>query len=227
MKHILITGASGNLGKELLSYLNFDSYDKIYLTGNPEIINKIIVDDSKFKIFSNIDLSNEYEVSKLFSNISLQPEDELFVLHLVGGYIGGKYFWEFDKTSLQTMINKNLFTSFIVAKYTACKVKNAKGGSIIFISSKLSIDYESNRSVYAISKAALNFLIKIIQIEGKEINLTANALAPKVILTDENKKWLNEKDFDNFISPQQIANQVEFIFSNYQKLSGNVLVTND
>lgn len=226
MRHLLITGASGNLGRELIQIFDFNQFDRIYLIGKKEKIKLLMVDTNKFEIFDGYDLSLEYSVKQIFEKIHLSKEDELFVIHLVGGYVGGKYFWEFDLDDLKTMLDKNLISSFLISKYTAQKVKDCAGGSIVFISTKLSIDYESRRSVYAISKSALNFLVKIVELEGKEINLTVNALVPKIILTEENKKWITEANYSKCTSPREISEQIEFIFRNFKSLNGNLILFN-
>lgn len=227
MKHLLITGASGNLGRELIQHFNFNDYDKIYLVGKREKLNLSKFDKESVEIFSGYDLSDENSVKNIFEQINISKEDQIFVIHLVGGYTGGKSFWEYDLSEFRLMIDKNLISAFLISKFIAQKLKDGSSGSIIFISARLSINYEPKRAIYSISKSALNFLVKVIEIEGKEINLTANALAPKIILTEENKKWLTETDHSKYISPEQIAKQIEYIFKNHQRLSGNIFLLND
>lgn len=227
MKHLLITGATGNLGKELLKIFDFKKYDKIYLVGSREKLKSDSFQSDKFKIFSDFDLKSEESVSEIFSNISIQKEDLLFVIHLVGGYAGGKYLWEFSKDDLQLMLDKNLITSFLISKYSLIKAREGKGGSIIFISARISVDYEPKRSVYAVSKNALNFLVKIIEKEGRELNFTANALAPYLILTEENKKWLKESNLNKYSSPEEMYKIIDSIFESYLKFNGNIFLMND
>lgn len=227
MKHLIITGASGNLGKELIQHFDFNDYDKIYLVGNKERLNVSKFDKKNIEIFSGYDLSDENSVKNIFEQVKISKEDQVFVVHLVGGYTGGKFFWEYDQSELRSMIDKNLISAFLISKYTAQKLKEGSSGSIIFISARLSINYEVKRSIYSISKSALNFLVKVIEIEGREINLTANALAPKIILTEENKKWIQETDYSKYVSPQQLIKQIDYIFKNYQRLNGNIFLLND
>jgi len=227
MKHLLITGATGNLGKELLKIFDFKKYDRIYLVGAREKLKSDSFQSDKFKIFSDFDLKSEESVSEIFSNISIQKEDLLFVIHLVGGYAGGKYLWEFSKDELQLMLDKNLITSFLISKYSLIKAREGKGGSILFISARISLDYEPKRSVYAVSKNALNFLVKIIEKEGRELNFTANALAPFLILTEENKKWLKESNLNKYSSPEDINKIIDSIFESYLKFNGNIFLMND
>lgn len=226
MNHLLITGATGNLGKELVKYFRGKNFGVLHLVGSKEKFENLI-HDSELKYYFNYNLTDEDEVAKLFESISVNTEDELFIIHTVGGYAGGSYFWEYSKSDLIDMMNKNLVSSFLVAKYSAKKIQTIKGGSIVFISAKLSLDYEPKRSVYAISKSALNHLVKVIENEGKQINFTANAIAPKIILTDAAKSWIDQKDYDKYTSTDEISELIEKIFINYEKVSGNIFLVND
>ncbi len=227
MKHLIITGASGNLGRELIQFFDFEPYDKVYLVGKKDKFDTKLFDDKKFQLFTDVDFTNENSVDELFQIIKTSKEDYIFIIHLVGGYQGGKFLWEFTVQDLQKMIEKNLITSFLVSKYILLRAKDISGGSIIFISAKLSLDYNSQRSTYAISKNALNFLVKVIEKEAQNFNFTANAIAPYLIMTNENKKWVKEEDIKNFTTPEQIAKMIGSIFDNFQNFNGNIITTND
>lgn len=227
MKYLLITGASGNLGRELINYLDLNNYEKIFLTLNSQKVPQSIEPNDKFVYLYDYDLTDEDSVKEIFEKILCGKEDLIFILHLVGGYSGGKYFWEYSKNDLQALLDKNLFTSFLIAKYGLLKAKEAGGGSILFISARLSLEYELKRSIYALSKNALNYLVKLIEKEAKEFNFSANAIAPYIILTDESKKWINERNFMKCTSPQDIAKLVNYIFENYERYNGNIIITND
>lgn len=227
MKYLLITGASGNLGRELINYLELNNYEKIFLTLNSQKVPQSIQHNDKFVFLFDYDLTDENSVKEIFEKIPCSKEDLLFILHLVGGYSGGKYLWEYSKLDLQDLLNKNLFTSFLIAKYGLLKAKEAGGGSILFISARLSLEYELKRSIYALSKNALNYLVKLIEKEAKEFNFSANAIAPYIILTEENKKWMDEWNFIKCTSPQDIAIFVNYIFENYKRYNGNIIITND
>ena len=76
--------------------------------------------------------------------------------------------------------------------------------------------------MYGTSKAALIHLIKSLAEEGKEINLSANAIAPFIIDTPANREWMKDADFSEWIKPSEIGDFVESIFQNYNLLSGNI-----
>ncbi|MFN4112048.1 MAG: SDR family oxidoreductase, partial [Ignavibacteria bacterium] len=200
MRHLLITGASGNLGRELIKYFDFQNYDYIYLAGKDDVLKKFNLNSEKFKIIPELDLTTKSNIKKIFDLINEKNEDELFIIHLVGKYKGGKKLWEYDEADLLEMFNINFLSSFLIANFSIQKVARIKGGSIIFISSRLTFEYEPGRAVYTISKQSLNFLVKIIEKEANHLNFSANVIAPSVILTEENKKWINKENYQRFVS---------------------------
>lgn len=227
MRHLLITGASGSLGRELIKCFDFQNYDRVYLIGKEDILIKFNLNSEKFRIISELDLTTRSDVERIFNSIKETNKDELFIIHLVGRYQGGKKFWEYEATDLLKMFNTNFLSSFLIASLAIQKISRMKGGSIIFISSRLTLEYEPGRAVYAISKQSLNFLVKIIEKETNHLNFTANVIAPSVILTEENKKWINKEDYQRFVLPEQIERLISLIFSNYDRLNGNIFTLND
>jgi NAD(P)-dependent dehydrogenase (short-subunit alcohol dehydrogenase family) len=65
-------------------------------------------------------------------------------------------------------------------------------------------------------------MIKTLAEEGKEINLSANAIAPFIIDTPANREWMKDADYESWIKPAEIGELVYSIFQNYRLLSGNI-----
>ncbi len=227
MRQLLITGITGNLGREIIKFIDLNQFQRIYLCGRRDIENLKIQTNSQIKIFSNFDLTDESVVKNLFESLIIERGDELFIIHLIGGYIGGKYFYEYSKEELVKMLNTNFITSFLITKYLVNYSEKLSGATIIFISSKLSLDYYPKRFIYAVSKNALNFLVRNLSKELSSTNITVNAIAPGIILTEENKKWLSEENFEKFVTPEEIVRIINSIFMNYRKITGNIILTGE
>ena len=120
------------------------------------------------------------------------------------------------------MMNMNLKTSFLIAKYFSLLVKKSHSGSICLTSAHTGLVAESGKAVYGSSKAALIHLIKTLAEEGKEINLSANAIAPFIIDTSANREWMKDADYEAWIKPAEIGELVDSIFQNYRLMSGNI-----
>lgn len=69
-------------------------------------------------------------------------------------------------------------------------MKNQGGGRIINISSAASLYHGPKTVHYAVSKAGLNSLTKVIARYGGEHNILVNAIAPGIILTEQSVEEL-------------------------------------
>lgn len=225
-KELLIFGSNGALGKGVTDYLIEKDYDKIYLFASKHEIEK--PDPTIIKVETK-DISVEDNVKEAFKNLSPSKETSFFLFSTVGGFAGGKKIWESPTDDFNKMININLKTSFLIAKYFSLLVKDSHSGSIFFTSAYTGLFPESGKGLYGASKAALIYLVKTLAEEGKEINLSANAVAPFIIDTPANRKWLSgsgksgkDQDYSGWIKPSEIGNLVHSVFNDYNFITGNV-----
>ena len=217
-KKLLIFGSSGALGNGVTEVFLKKNYDEFYLFDfkHKEVsnnnVNEIIVKD----------LSEEENVKEAFSKIIPVKDSVYFLFSTVGGFTGGKNIWETEVGYFDRMINMNLKTNFLIAKYFSLLVKKAHSGSICLTSAYTGLFSEAGKAVYGTSKAALIHFVKTLAEEGKDIKLSANALAPYIIDTPTNREWMTNADYDKWIKPSEIGELVNSIFDNYNLLTGNI-----
>jgi NAD(P)-dependent dehydrogenase (short-subunit alcohol dehydrogenase family) len=217
-KELLIFGASGALGNGVTEVFLKKNYDKIYLF---DFKHKEITQTNVEQMIVK-DLSIEENVKKAFNEIKPSNETLYFLFSTIGGFTGGKKIWETDLGDFDRMINMNLKTSFLIAKYFSLLVKDSHSGSICLTSAYTGLVPESGKAIYGASKAALIHLIKSLAEEGKEINLSANAIAPFIIDTPANREWMKDANYEAWIKPAEIGEFVNSIFERYNLLSGNI-----
>jgi len=221
-KELLIFGANGALGKGITEVLTKKDFNKAYLfdfdlKGLPEGKNiiKIMIKD----------LADEKNVIDAFSKVKPLKQKYYFLFSTVGGFAGGNKIWETETEEFNKMINMNLKSSFFIAKHFARLVKESSGGSICFTAAFTGVNPETKKAAYGSAKAALIHLVKTLALEGKEINLTANAIAPYIIDTPANRKWMPGKDadYEKWMKPQEIGELVNSIFNHFNFLTGNII----
>ena len=126
-KELLIFGSNGALGKGVTHILKTKDYDKIYLFDFHLKEDKTDPTTVQIKIK---DLADEKNIKQAFSHIKSSKDTAFFLFSTVGGFAGGKKVWETDLDEFEKMINLNLTTSFLLAKYFALLVKDSHSGSI-------------------------------------------------------------------------------------------------
>ncbi len=218
-KELLIFGAGGALGKVASEVFIKKDYDKIFLFGSKAEVK------SKNKQVETVNVNNlslEANVVDAFKSVTPGKDKIFFLFNTIGGYSGGKNIWETELNDFENMFKLNLMTSFLIAKHFSLLVKNSAAGSILITAALTGINPDAKKAAYGASKAALIHLVKTLALEGKEIRLTANAIAPFVIDTPANRKWM-KGNYDGFVKPAEIGELVNGIFNNFNFINGNII----
>jgi NAD(P)-dependent dehydrogenase (short-subunit alcohol dehydrogenase family) len=219
-KKLLIFGANGALGKGVTKVLMQKDYNEIILFGtktNSEIT------DTKVKQVVIKDLSDEKNVAEAFINIRENPKTNFYLFSTIGGYYGGLTTWETEEIDFDRMINMNLKANYLITKKFAEIVKGSNGGSICLTSAYTSIKPEALKFAYGASKSALNYLVKVMALEGERINLSINAIAPLIIDTPANREWMKDANYTSWVKPEEIGELINSLFDSYNFVSGNIL----
>jgi NAD(P)-dependent dehydrogenase (short-subunit alcohol dehydrogenase family) len=131
---------------------------------------------------------------------------------------------EFEEADWDKLIGINL-KAFYFAATAAARVMIPKGrGSIVCISSANSTEFTSRRSLYNISKAAVNGLVGTLGVEWARYGIRINAVAPGYVETDMVKQGIRDGIINleeiltilpikRMLKPEEIAEAVSFLAS--------------
>lgn len=219
-REVLVFGANGALGKGVTAAMKKKNYDNIYLFDfNIEEKNA----GDKTVNISIKDLAVEKNVADAFSNVKPSRQKLFFLYSTVGGFAGGKNIMDTEEGEWNRMMDMNLKANFYLAKYFSRLVEKSAGGSICFTAAETGVNAEAQKGPYGISKSALIHLVKTLSLEGKAINLSANAIAPYIIDTPANRDWMKDSDYTEWIKPEEIGSFAHSLFENFNFVSGNIL----
>ncbi len=217
-RRILVFGAGGNLGIEAAKAFSDSGFGKLLLfERHPEKLSQF----PNAEIIKVNNLTDEGQVKIIFDAIGVNRQGEDFLFSTIGGFYGGKEIKETSLADWERMFDLNLKANFLLAKYFIRNLESARGGSLMFTSALSAFSREGGKSAYTISKAALNNLTEALAEEGKGKNFTANALAPFILDTPENREWI--EDASLLVAPSAIAKLILTLFENYRIISGNVI----
>jgi len=219
-KKIIIFGADGALGKGVIKTLLSKDYDEFFLFDFKFDNN---YQDPRVKQFIVKDLSVENNVISSLFEVKTNEKTQLFLFSTIGGYYGGTAIWETEEKDFDRLFAMNFKSNFFIAKHFSSLTKKSYCGSICFTSAYTGNNPERLKFVYGASKSALNYLVKVLAIEGKEINLTANAIAPFIIDTPANRDWMKDADYSSWQKPEEIGELVNSLFLTNNFTSGNII----
>ena len=178
-KKILITGATGGIGKALVK--KFASLEgSVLATGT-----KIEKLEALKKEFSNInilkfDISDHSKIEEFVENVSSQLNG-LDVLVNNAGINVDNLSLRMKDEEWKKVIEVNLGSTFFFCKYAIKKMLKNKYGRIVNITSVVGHTGNLGQANYAASKAGINGMSKSLAIEYAKKNITINCVSPGFI----------------------------------------------
>ena len=126
----------------------------------------------------------------------IEKEGRLDVLINNFGTSNPKKDLDFANTGIDDFLNivtLNLRSVFLTSQIAAKHMASQGGGSIINISSIGGIVPDISQVAYGTSKAAINYLTKLIAVQGASSNIRCNAVLPGMTATEAVEKNLSEE----------------------------------
>lgn len=202
MKLAIVSGATGNLGKAVVSYFLEQSYQVIGLVHTKE------AKDGAREHYNEIevDLMHEGETKACVEYI-LKKYDKIDVAVLTaGGFVSGAI----DKAGTEDLINQyelNFITAYNLARPIFIKMKSQKSGKIFFIGSQPGMDTRKgiNNVAYSLSKSQLFQLANIFNSDAKEMDVKTYVVVPSTIDTPQNRNAMPDADYSSWEKPEAIA----------------------
>jgi NAD(P)-dependent dehydrogenase (short-subunit alcohol dehydrogenase family) len=226
-KNILIIGASGGLGTEMVKFFAEKNYRlALHYHDNPPA-------DSSFKSFQ-ADIRKEDEVESLIQNV-IADLGRVDVVINNAGISKNAISWKADIENWNETIGVNLTGPFLVCKHLIPYMREQNFGRIIFMSSVVAETGMVGASAYAASKSGLFGLTKSLSRELANKEITVNAVALGYFNTgmiDDVSKELQEElkrqiPKNELGQPLELAHLIEYIISdNASYLTGQTLNLN-
>lgn len=210
-KNVLITGASGNLGKATVERFLKEGYH-IIATVSP---GKTLEYDAPGVQTYEADLTDEKAADAVIKKIYADHAQLHAALLLVGGYAPGSI-EKTDGSLLKKMLSLNFDTAYFVARPVFQQMLTQKdGGRIILIGSRPALQPKEGKNsfAYALSKSLIFKLADFLNAEGSSRGVTTSVIVPSTIDTEANRSAMPDKDFTSWVKPEQIAASIAFICS--------------
>ncbi|MCC6865845.1 MAG: SDR family oxidoreductase [Ignavibacteria bacterium] len=180
-KKVLLTGASGGIGKHIISDLAAKGM-KIALqyNTNPEKLTEHLSNtekhpDTEIKSFK-ADITSENEVLSLIENVKKEFGSIDILINNAGLSINAMT-WKMSLKDWNNVLSVNLTGSFLCTKHVIPVMKENNFGRIIYISSVVPQIGVPGTSAYAASKAGIAGLCKTVSKEVIKNNITVNMIS--------------------------------------------------
>jgi 3-oxoacyl-[acyl-carrier protein] reductase len=204
---IVITGATGALGT-LVAKTFAERGDNLALLSHDQVKLDSLARELKLPethlLTLAADLSNGDAVRSAADAVTKKFGSVHGLIHLVGGWTGGKTIPETPKADLEFMLNNHVHTTFNLFQVFSKPLAANNWGRVIVISASTVPNPPGKASAYTAAKAAQENLVLSLSAELKGTGLTANIIQVKAIDV-ENK--------GTGTTPAEIVSAILYLFS--------------
>ncbi len=174
------------------------------------------------------DLTDRLAVDDLWERIDRVGVPR-WVVNATGGFRGGTVA-ESTPDDFSFMMGLNLGSAWWSCRAAARRMakvpsgENRVGGAIVNVASRSALVAEGGQAAYAVAKAGVIQLTKVLAVELKSSGVRVNAVVPAVIDTPANRRSLPEKLLQKAVPPSEIAAVIAYLCSDAaQAITGTAL----
>ena len=207
MKTIVITGATGVLGNLVAKTFAAAGHNLELLDKDEAKLDSLVRElnlPSERLHTQSIDLITGQAVQASAEAVRSKFGSVHALIHLVGGWTGGKTIPESDAADLESMLNQHVWTTFHLLKSFTPFIAESKWGRVIIVSKPETIMPAAKTALYTAAKSAQESLVLTLAQEFKESGLTANVIHVKSI---------DVKNEGKGTTPAEIVSAMQYLFS--------------
>jgi NAD(P)-dependent dehydrogenase (short-subunit alcohol dehydrogenase family) len=146
------------------------------------------------------------------------------LIHLLGGFAGGKSVAEIDDATWEQMQALNLTSAFYVLRAAIPHLRKSGAGRIVAIGSLAAAEPHAGLGAYETFKYALTMLVRTVALENQDAGLTANVILPGTMDTPANRKAMPGADPSKWVNPDDVAKMALWLADEAaQNITGAVL----
>jgi len=180
-KRILITGATGGIGKSLIKKF-VDLKGSVFATGTkPEKLDLIKKQFPNVKV-KRFDISDHSRIEEFIEDVILELGGLDILINNAGINMDNLSLRMTDE-NWKKVIDVNLSSNFLLSKYAIKKMMKNKFGRIVNITSIVGHTGNPGQANYAASKAGIIGMSKSLALEYAKKNITINCVSPGFIDT--------------------------------------------
>ena len=194
----LVIGGGTGIGKEIAKTL-CEHGCKVIIAGRREDVLNETVDEINAAAEGNcscstVDVVSEKSIHNLISIVGKKFDGKLNILVNSAGTNIRAPIEEVTSQDFKEVIDTNLTGTFLVTKSALPFLKSADYSRVINLASIFSSVSYPERLSYASSKGGVLLFSKTIALELAETGITVNTISPGPLLTEINKKVLDDKE---------------------------------
>jgi NAD(P)-dependent dehydrogenase (short-subunit alcohol dehydrogenase family) len=156
-------------------------------------------------------LTDEAQVNRLIDGAMKEYGRIDILVNLAGGLTRYKPAVECSLDDWRTEVDNNLLSAFLTSRAAFPHMQAAGGGVVINFAR--AGQAQANMVAYNCAKAGIEALTRTLALEGRDLGLRVNAIAPGLVDTASNVAAMKPKDMKRWAKREDIAETVVFLVS--------------
>jgi 3-oxoacyl-[acyl-carrier protein] reductase len=207
LKTIVITGATGALGNLVAKTFTERGHNIALLDKDSAKLDLLTRDlnlPTERLYAQTIDLLDGAAVRDSAEAVHSKFGGVHALIHLVGGWTGGKTIPEASANDFESMLNQHAWTTFHLLQAFVPHIAASQWGRVMIVSMPVTVKPSAKMALYAAAKSAQESLVLTLAEEYKDSGLTANVIHVKSI---------DVKGEGKGASPAEIVSAMTYLFS--------------
>jgi NAD(P)-dependent dehydrogenase (short-subunit alcohol dehydrogenase family) len=214
---VLITGATGVLGRAVATRFALDGARRLALCGRDETRLNDVAKDLKLKQDSWLAAPGELTDAEAARAIARKVNDHWaridVLVHGVGGYSGGTPVVDLDPAEVRGLLDQHLWTTLWMCQAVAAGMIERGFGRILAVSTPFASEPGPKGASYAIAKSAQELLIRTLAKEVAGSGVTANLVLVKTIDEKHERETDPSPKNAGWTTPEEIAETFAYLAS--------------
>ena len=114
---------------------------------------------------------------------------------------------------LRFLIDLNLGPALWLTQAVAPYLRGRGSGSIVHVAARPGLEPTAGMATYAVSKAALVHLTRVLDLELRALGIRVNAVAPQLLDTAKNRPYLTPELLAHAVAPEAVADIIVYLVS--------------
>lgn len=233
-KYVLITGASGSIGKATAIELAKQSYHLyLHYHSNRSGIDEILEEIAHLQVEA-IPIQADLQTNEGVEHLC----NQIFSLHSIVLNSGKAHFGlvsDIDQDTMNSMVSIHLTSPFWIVQKLLPKLMQQKGAAIVAVTSIWGDTGASCEVLYSMLKGGQNAFVKALSKELAPMKIRVNAVSPGAVhtpmnahLTEEELSAIAEEiPLGRLAQPEEIAKSIYYLLSpNSSYITGHILRAN-
>ncbi len=215
-KIVVITGATGNLGKATAEVFHSLRAKTVLVDRSSERLMRhfpTLVESPNHWLAGDVDASNAESVDNMIQRAIGRFGRIDALVNTIGGFRGGQRVDQGDIADWDFLMDINLRTALTCCRAVVPHQMRQKSGSIVNVASRAAIAGNGMYGAYCASKSAVLRLTESLAEELKEFGINVNCVLPGMIDTPQNRTAMPGSDYSKWVSASAVADVIAFLTS--------------